>query len=993
MGTCLGKQTRHGKKQCTKQADSDADQSKQDESLGPVSSVVGKIDVVGSENKVTEDEKCVGEKSVVSRSLAKVGGKAGNENTVPIEGKSGQQSNIDKVEELPPQENKRISSTTCVGHKLFGTGEGSQNTEEKKGIGNEANSHFNHGAVIQSLPNTPVGHCSENIDRVSNDMTSEGEEETRILVSRTWQEIDRIRHKLLQLNNNRPKQTSTGWRAVRIFVSSTFSDFHTEREAVVKRIVPKLNLWCKSRMIHLIECDLRWGIPKDTTTEETIGICLEEIERCLVETEGQAFFLNFLGHRYGWVPNYDLLSHDIKAKYNLVKNTSITHMEILHGAIGSNSKNAAFFIRDGSLLPQIPDEYKALFSDQTELGRQSLRKLKEELRRRFPNQVFDYECCFKEVDSSSGFDRVILDHLEDFESKCMTFFKNAIDEHYPDDVKKMESHEVAIVQQDHFVEMKSSSLIGRQSEKNAILKFLSVHDDDDDAQGDNPKCSHPDLDDSKNYLLVTGCPGIGKSALLASVVKELKSRGIICLYNFASATPGSTISTYSVDLFSKQLLRYFGLNIDKYDNLSNTEQLAKFKDMVKMLIDKDMHVVFVFDAINQFSDDLAMSMCWMPQDLRGNVKCLLSCTDDDPLHRVIAQHNTEQAWYSELNIRGFDAEKSKQCVAAYLGKYTKRLDDDQMSILLSNRGASNPLWLSLSCEELRLFGVFERLTEKIKQLPDSLNGLIDVIIDRVVAEDDTGLVKDAMCLLVCSTSGLTATELQWSLAEDGEKLAYMTWARCRALLQPYLISTGKTRDQENLNFFHNSVKSLVNEKYLQNPNDKRRYHQRIATMLLRSDDEDRTADELPTQLLSASDHAGLVKFLRNDKRSRRVNPIQRSRYLSKLRCTGTVSSTDKNFSFPVYICNMCSSRMQALTPTPGQNKDMCIVCGTLVPFKKDNHLAFLCMRHRQRTTPGNANCYICRAVIFLSIKAVPYSQMYLCMSCNCRGQKCVHLEY
>ena len=59
-------------------------------------------------------------------------------------------------------------------------------------------------------------------------------------------------------------------------------------------------------------------------------------------------------------------------------------------------------------------------------------------------------------------------------------------------------------------------------------------------------------------------------------------------------------------------------------------------------------------------------------------------------------------------------------VKTILSQYNKRLDDQQMAALLSKQGSSNPLWLTLSCEELRVFGKFEMLLEKINSLSDDL---------------------------------------------------------------------------------------------------------------------------------------------------------------------------------------------------------------------------------------------------------------------------------
>ena len=55
-----------------------------------------------------------------------------------------------------------------------------------------------------------------------------------------------------------------------------------------------------------------------------------------------------------------------------------------------------------------------------------------------------------------------------------------------------------------------------------------------------------------------------------------------------------------------------------------------------------------------------------------------------------------------------------------LGRYNKKLDEKQMSSLLSKESSQNPLWLSIACEELRVFGLFDKVTDKINSLSDGL---------------------------------------------------------------------------------------------------------------------------------------------------------------------------------------------------------------------------------------------------------------------------------
>ncbi len=56
----------------------------------------------------------------------------------------------------------------------------------------------------------------------------------------------------------------------------------------------------------------------------------------------------------------------------------------------------------------------------------------------------------------------------------------------------------------------------------------------------------------------------------------------------------------------------------------------------------------------------------------------------------------------------------------YLGKFNKRLDAHQMASLLGKASSDNPLWLSVACEELRVFGEFRKINDKISRLADGL---------------------------------------------------------------------------------------------------------------------------------------------------------------------------------------------------------------------------------------------------------------------------------
>ena len=109
----------------------------------------------------------------------------------------------------------------------------------------------------------------------------------------------KIRTKQKTINDN--------LKIVRIFISSTFRDFHNERDLLVTEVLPRLRSWCSLHWLHLVECDLRWGVSTDSTQEILLNR-LREIEKGRCECNDMNFFLGFFGRqiRMDSRPNWNL---------------------------------------------------------------------------------------------------------------------------------------------------------------------------------------------------------------------------------------------------------------------------------------------------------------------------------------------------------------------------------------------------------------------------------------------------------------------------------------------------------------------------------------------------------------------------------------------------------------------------------------------------------------------------------------------------------------
>ena len=126
----------------------------------------------------------------------------------------------------------------------------------------------------------------------------------------------------------------TGFRVIRVFVSSTFRDMQAERDHLVRFVFPRLREELLKRRIHLVDVDLRWGVTSD---QDVIEVCREIIDEC------RPRFICMLGGRYGWIPPGE--------------EQSITAAEIQYADLNQmgNKKYRYFYFRDPQVTISIPE--------------------------------------------------------------------------------------------------------------------------------------------------------------------------------------------------------------------------------------------------------------------------------------------------------------------------------------------------------------------------------------------------------------------------------------------------------------------------------------------------------------------------------------------------------------------------------------------------------------------------------------------------------------
>jgi tetratricopeptide (TPR) repeat protein len=616
------------------------------------------------------------------------------------------------------------------------------------------------------------------------------------------------------------------WRTIRVFISSSFKDMQAERDYLVKHVFPELRKRCRERAVEFVEVDLRWGVTEEQANRgEVLPICLREIELC------RPYFIGLLGERYGWVPDH-IPSELMKEQPWLAEHRehSVTDLEIVHGVLKNTEKDqrAYFYFRDPAYVDRLPDDHRGDFLAETPEAQARLAKLKDLIR-------------------ASGLP--LKENYPDPEAVGQWILEDlwaAIDQEYPaGEVPDPLAREAA--EHEAFALSRAKVYIGRAE------YFAQL---DEHVEGDGPP------------LVILGESGVGKSALLANWVLDYRKKHpddfFFC--HFFGSTPRSTNYVAMLNRLIAEIKSRTG------DPEEVPNQPDKLREALPRWLAKasgwagreDRRVVLVLDALNQLEDwDAALDLAWLPNYLPPHVRVILSTLPGRPLTAL------EKRGWPIFTVGGLKPEEIRQVISAYLLQYRKTLEEPLLAHLVAAPQCANPLYLKAILEELRVFGVFEELQNRVCHYlaapdPPALYSLILTRLEEDYEKPRPGLVGDALSLIWASRRGLYESELLELLGTDGQPLPRAFWSPLFLAMEDSLVSHSGL-----LNFFHDYLRQAMQRRYLTNselepdPQAEVSIHLRLADYFDKRDLNDRKIEELPWQLYAAASWQKLFDVLKD----------------------------------------------------------------------------------------------------------------------------------
>ena len=668
------------------------------------------------------------------------------------------------------------------------------------------------------------------------------------------------------------KKPSKKVRQIRPFLSSTFRDFNKERNLFFKDSVPKLSKMCQGRGVQFAPLDLRWGVTKEeSSTGEVIRLCNFEIDRC------RPYFVCSLGFRNGWCLNPDNGYDDtlLKKTFEIafehypwvkdLKDRSVTEIEIQHGALRKPHCRCFFYFRSYEYLQQLDESERKVYIDK---GLNALKLV------RLKNAIIDAGFKIRWFKTAKEMVDLLHEDMKDLiERDCSQEFGQR-----KRHIRERNTHRVFRQQNTHLY-----------IDPGKYISFLKKV-----------------LADGKQ-MYVLGEDGCGKSALIANFVETMlnqKARQedigaftrkstfkLTQSQNMTMSGPHAKLDWAAVNIIERyiecsslsdsgRMLHMINMEIQdlyqtelKLDYSTSREQFADLLNLVSERAYMYGPLLLVLDGLDHMTGTNDYVLSWLPVQMPKGVALLASCSEmrDSKLSSPTYKSLRKRPKQMTLRIKRLSKKNTTGLTTKYLEIFGKKVDQNQLSIILDNKNSALPLFLVTLLDEIRVFGDFFGVTGRIEQLLEPVDskthpvsGLFQKVLARMEEDYDKhmkGLTRCVAACLLLSNSGLTEqevreiTELELRKTEGvihstKKKLDIFEFRALFLRMEGFLIADSFERFSFKNTYFRHAVQERykVSPKLLEKQAMLRPVHRLLAKYFASSNNPRRRAEELPHHL-------------------------------------------------------------------------------------------------------------------------------------------------
>jgi tetratricopeptide (TPR) repeat protein/DNA polymerase III delta prime subunit len=585
----------------------------------------------------------------------------------------------------------------------------------------------------------------------------------------------------------------------RIFVSSTFTDLKEERNTLQKDVFPRLRDLCREHNCRFQAIDLRWGISEEAgLDQQTMKICLEEIERCQKITPKPNFIV-LLGDRYGWRPvPYQIPAKEFHEIYNLVNDEKDQELLDEWFRLDDNAVPPVYELQprtvkyvDYDTWLEVENQLNSLLCSavlQLDLTDENKRKyfasaIEQEITKGLESEdayghVFGYFRELKNLPSTLTSEYVEQDNnsrerlnvLKEQLKKKITCRFHAVDwtdindkERYlrelGDDVYRSLS-EIILKQIDQFdlidpldQEIQVHSYFGQERSKNFTGRTEILEE-----------IEHYIKSGREEPFAIQGIPGSGKTALMTYAAQKVKKEhpDIEVIYRFIGATPTSSDIRSLLESLCQQISVIY--NADKNTIPTTYSELVKEFPIRIHLATPEKPLIIFLDALDQISEfENARNLIWLPLTLPKHVRLIVSTAPGEILE-VLERRTTDK---NIITLHPMSKNEGEKLLSDWLHEAQRTLQAHQKNEVIHKFTTNgNPFYLRLAFDESLIWKSYSD-PQKTVLSPD-ISGIIRDLFKRLSSEKNHGKMVFYRTLgyLAASRYGLSEDEIIDLLSSD-----------------------------------------------------------------------------------------------------------------------------------------------------------------------------------------------------------------------------------
>ncbi|EDO41687.1 predicted protein, partial [Nematostella vectensis] len=610
-------------------------------------------------------------------------------------------------------------------------------------------------------------------------------------------------------------------KIVRIFTSSTFTDTSVERNALMSRVYPRLQSFCRERGYDFQVVDLRWGIREEAVDDHILTeLCMKEIKECQKLSTGPNF-ITFLGQKYGYRPlPHKIDSREFEKLLSVITSTEDLDLVKYWYWRDDNNVPPEYILQPiSSRLPHFRD------AEHAQLRRDASDKWWAAMISPRGCHVIMFVCVTQdETATRLPRDNVIVCVSQD-EIATRLPRDNVItyNVHWSDegiDPESCEEHQNYIKELcDHFYDTLKGSIQDAIAEKEKTIERDSLAKELFD-QGTfcQKKCKtfqgrkqflgsiRERIQNPRRIVVIHGESGCGKTSIMAKVAMVMRSwmtdpESCAVVYRFLGTSPDSSSTRLLLHSICSQLCRIAGVTLARVPE--DLKSLSEYLPECLARASRQHKIVLVLDSLDQLTGDtFGQELDWWPKQLPDNVFAVLSTLPGEE-YRCLPYLKALLPETCFMDVPVLSFHEADVILEGWLQEAGRCLQPHQKSAVLEAfKSCQLPLYLKLAFDEAIRWRSYTDKSETI--VKKDVKGIINALFDRLERLHGRVLVSKVFGYITASRSGLTQPELDDLLSLDDtvlddiyqfwtppiRRMIPLLWFRLHADVQDYLIERG-----------------------------------------------------------------------------------------------------------------------------------------------------------------------------------------------------------